>query len=173
MAQQARPVLIHYHIPADGDEADVPNAFPLLKPGGGVQLRDIRAKFPLAGSYHFRFKTRWGNGGAPLWMDVTNEQSEVPEHDGKIVAKVTRLSWRTAAAPGDPAPGARPAASPAASTPFATPAHSPLPGGSPRAPEPDLLDPSPQVSAPHHAASAPALVSGAQRKNDDFDMLFG
>merc|ERR1719291_370894 len=34
-------------------------------------------------------------------MDVTNEESEVPVHDGKIVAKVTRLSW----GPGGPAHG--------------------------------------------------------------------
>mmetsp|Transcript_67352 Transcript_67352/g.125793 ORF Transcript_67352/g.125793 Transcript_67352/m.125793 type:complete len:162 (-) Transcript_67352:41-526(-) len=90
--QASKPVLIHYHIPGDGDEADIPNVFPVMKAGGPVVLQDIRSKFPLPGTYHFRFKMKFGDVAA-MWMDVTNEESQVPLFDGKIVAKVVRLSW--------------------------------------------------------------------------------
>ncbi|CAK9114053.1 Hypothetical protein SCF082_LOCUS52851 [Durusdinium trenchii] len=47
---QARPILVFYHIPGDGDEAEMPNAFPVLKPEGQVMLQDVRSKFPLPGT---------------------------------------------------------------------------------------------------------------------------
>mmetsp|Transcript_3635 Transcript_3635/g.9376 ORF Transcript_3635/g.9376 Transcript_3635/m.9376 type:complete len:221 (-) Transcript_3635:68-730(-) len=112
MAQQAK--LVFYHIPADGDEADTPNAYPVLKPGGAPTVREVRAKFPVPGIYHFRFKMKWGDStSSAVWMDVPNEDSQVPTYDGKIVAKVTRVSWeaspqavaaaeRAAAAPPSP-----------------------------------------------------------------------
>mmetsp|Transcript_13456 Transcript_13456/g.30509 ORF Transcript_13456/g.30509 Transcript_13456/m.30509 type:complete len:156 (-) Transcript_13456:40-507(-) len=117
--QASKPVLIHYHIPGDGDEADIPNVFPVMKAGGPVVLQDIRSKFPLPGTYHFRFKMKFGDVAA-MWMDVTNEESQVPLFDGKIVAKVVRLSWdqapvaqngRHGAAPRPPPPPAQDAAS--------------------------------------------------------------
>merc|ERR1719258_820167 len=98
MAQAiTKPILIYYHVPGDGDEADPPNAFPVLKAGGQVKLQDIRTKFPLPGSYHFRFKMKFGETSC-VWMDVTNEESQVPMYDGKVVAKVTRVSWDAAKA---------------------------------------------------------------------------
>ncbi|CAK9073454.1 unnamed protein product [Durusdinium trenchii] len=93
---QARPILVFYHIPGDGDEAEMPNAFPVLKPEGQVMLQDVRSKFPLPGTYHFRFKMRWGPDPLQVaWMDVTNEAAQVPFFDGKVVAKVTRVSWES------------------------------------------------------------------------------
>merc|ERR1712232_102980 len=71
----------------------------------GPQLRDIRARFPLPGTYHFRFKMRYEQNA--IWMDVTNEDSQVPMYEEKIFCKVLRLSW-TDAAPGKSA--AQPAA---------------------------------------------------------------
>ncbi|CAK9073455.1 unnamed protein product [Durusdinium trenchii] len=88
---QARPILVFYHIPGDGDEAEMPNAFPVLKPEGQVMLQDVRSKFPLPGTYHFRFKMRWGPDPLQVaWMDVTNEAAQVPFFDGKVVAKAVR-----------------------------------------------------------------------------------
>jgi len=90
--QQAKLVL--YHIPGDGDDADTPNAYPILKPSGAPTVREVRAKFPLPGTYHFRFKMKWGeSSSSAVWMDVTNEDAQVPLWDGKIIAKVTRISW--------------------------------------------------------------------------------
>ena len=55
-------------------EAEMPNAFPVLKPSGQINLQDVRSKFPLPGTYHFRFKMRWGSEPLQVaWMDVNNE----------------------------------------------------------------------------------------------------
>mmetsp|Transcript_64152 Transcript_64152/g.128820 ORF Transcript_64152/g.128820 Transcript_64152/m.128820 type:complete len:187 (-) Transcript_64152:98-658(-) len=185
MQGQQRPVLIYYYIPEDKDEADIPNAFPVLKPGGEIRLRDIRAKFPLPGKYHFRFKMRLGDTSSALWMDVTNEDSQVPMFDGKIVAKVTRLSWGQAASSSLPAqspsaPAAEAAVAPSPQARMQASAellgfdgHSPPPsavGGAaqPRAAWPtqgDML----QTNAQPPPPPAPPQ---AQAKNNDFDMLF-
>ncbi|CAE7361620.1 unnamed protein product, partial [Symbiodinium necroappetens] len=92
----AKPILVFYHVPGDGDEAEMPNAFPVLKADGHILLQDIRSKFPLPGTYHFRFKMRWGPDPAHVaWMDVTNEAAQVPMFDGRVVAKVTRVCWES------------------------------------------------------------------------------
>uniref|UniRef100_A0A7S4Q5L5 DIX domain-containing protein n=1 Tax=Alexandrium monilatum TaxID=311494 RepID=A0A7S4Q5L5_9DINO len=179
--QPARPVLIYYHIPEDKDEADVPNAFPVLKAGGEIRLQDIRAKFPLPGKYHFRFKMRLGDTAAALWMDVTNEDSQVPLFDGKIVAKVTRLSW------GQVANSPAPPPAPARSAPAAPAAPAELLGFDSQPPPPppaaaggaaaqlraawpaqgDMLQTSVQQQPP------PPPPPQAQGKQNDLDMLFG
>ncbi|CAE8602944.1 unnamed protein product, partial [Polarella glacialis] len=97
---KAQPVLIFYYIPADGDEAEAPNAFPILKADGRVLLQDVRSKFPLPGTYHFRFRMRYGIEPSQVtWMDVTDPTSQVPSCDGKVLAKVSRVSWDSAASP--------------------------------------------------------------------------
>lgn len=166
------PVLIFYHIPDDGDESDIPNAFPIMKQSGGIQLNDIRGKFPLPGTYHFRFKMKWGEGSA-VWMDVTNEASQVPQFDGKIIAKVTRISWESdgkassAKAPATQGGGAS-----------AKQAAAPAP---PPAPPADALtfdeDPPVRPTAPARQAAAPtrqaAPAAAPKGGHDEFDMLFG
>eukprot|EP00392_Amoebophrya_sp_AT5.2_P012679 g12786.t1 len=92
--------LVYYHVPTDQDEQQFPNAFPLPKSALEIRLRDIRdklvlppgptidirEKFPLPGSYHFRFKLKWSDSQT-VWMDVTNEDSVVPSYDDKIICK--------------------------------------------------------------------------------------
>ena len=63
-SQATKMSLIYYHIPTDMDESAAPNAFPLAKNRAEIKLKDIRAKFPLPGTYHFRFKLKWGDGSA-------------------------------------------------------------------------------------------------------------
>mmetsp|Transcript_56565 Transcript_56565/g.148796 ORF Transcript_56565/g.148796 Transcript_56565/m.148796 type:complete len:152 (-) Transcript_56565:4-459(-) len=151
MAGPARPILIFYHIPSDGDEADSPNAFPIVKPGGAVQLKDVRAKFPLPGTYTFRFKMKFGEGSS-VWMDVTEEDERVPLFDGKVVAKVTRVEWgaKKGAAPAQPAAAAPP---PVQQRPQVVP---------------DAISFGDGRAAPSRAPP-PAPQGG----KDDFDMLFG
>ncbi|CAJ1409673.1 unnamed protein product [Effrenium voratum] len=140
---QARPVLVFYHIPGDGDEAEMPNAFPVLLPEGKIMLKDVRSKFPLPGTYHFRFKMRWGPEPLQVaWMDVTNESAAVPYFDGKVVAKVVRVSWDAQAAPSANGTAKAPAAAKAA----------------------DVLS----FDSPAVTPAAPP----AQAPKDDFDMLF-
>lgn len=93
--QKQAPVLVYYYLPEDKDDVDVPNAFPVLGLGGALRLQDIKAKFPLPGKYHFRFKMVYGAGDAAivLWMDTTNDAMQVPSYEGKIIAKVTRIAW--------------------------------------------------------------------------------
>mmetsp|Transcript_90700 Transcript_90700/g.171057 ORF Transcript_90700/g.171057 Transcript_90700/m.171057 type:complete len:181 (-) Transcript_90700:53-595(-) len=169
-----KPILIFYHIPADGDEAEPPNAFPVLKAGTAVKLQDIRAKFPLQGTYHFRFKMKFGETSS-VWMDVTNEDSQVPMYDGKIIAKVTRVSWNSEAENGAKAADGVP--KPAVQNSKAT---------QPPPPSDGLLfdDDTPSrgpVSTPAVAAGAPRAAPPAAAqppppapgRHDEFDMLFG
>eukprot|EP01066_Platyproteum_vivax_P006930 Platyproteum_vivax@DN2580_c0_g1_i1.p1 len=87
----AKPTLVYYIVPSDYDDMEHPNAFPIQKPQEEIKLKDIRAKFPLPGKYHFRFKLRYDNSF--VWIDVTNDDSSVPIFQQRIVAKVLRLSW--------------------------------------------------------------------------------
>lgn len=96
VAAASRPTVVYYWIPTDDDEQDSPNAFEVLqRDAGGVKLRDVRARFPLPGRYHFRFRMKWDSGY--VWMDVTNEDSMVPISESGIFAKVLRLSWNNGA----------------------------------------------------------------------------
>lgn len=170
-----KPSLIYYFIPGDSDDIDHPNAFPVMKSGNAVKLRDIRAKFPLPGTYHFRFKMKWGSDF--VWMDVTNEESAVPVFEDKVFAKVLRVSWgdglqsapavkavpvgsSVAASPTPPPP----VASVASSVPSAPRHASPKPTPVPKAQNSDMLD--------FGGGSVPAAPSKSPGKNDDFDMLF-
>ncbi|CAL1150317.1 unnamed protein product [Cladocopium goreaui] len=145
----ARPILVFYHIPGDGDEAETPNVFPVLKPDGQVMLQDIRSKFPLPGTYHFRFKLRWGPDPLQVaWMDVTNEAAQVPLFDGKVVAKVTRISWESKAGALNGVPKAA----------------APKP--------PDVLSFDSPGLGPAPAPPAPAPAAPYPAPKDDFDMLF-
>mmetsp|Transcript_82523 Transcript_82523/g.230104 ORF Transcript_82523/g.230104 Transcript_82523/m.230104 type:complete len:186 (-) Transcript_82523:105-662(-) len=180
------PVLVYYWIPGDSDDSEHPNAFPVPVKGSGVQLRDLRARFPLPGTYHFRFKMKWES--ATVWMDVTNDESIVPMFEEKIFAKVLRVSWTKAVTEAGPKAGTTPAsAAPsktaAAQGSAAAPPAAPV-AQRPAAPPEDMMSfgdaPKPRHTqpAPAPAPAAAAAARGAcppQRQpaqGDDFDMLF-
>ena len=54
-----------------------------------MTVGDVRQNFPLPGSYMFRFKTSFKN--TFIWKDATRDDASVPCHEGKVVAKVSRL----------------------------------------------------------------------------------
>ena len=83
--------LIYYHIPEDGDTLTDINAFAIPKHQDEVTLSDIRGLFPIEGDYHFRFRNRVA--GNAVWLDVGNEASTLPTYEGKIIVKVTRITW--------------------------------------------------------------------------------
>mmetsp|Transcript_52181 Transcript_52181/g.154005 ORF Transcript_52181/g.154005 Transcript_52181/m.154005 type:complete len:168 (-) Transcript_52181:66-569(-) len=161
----ARPVLVYYFIPGDNDDVEHPNAFEVPSSGGGVKLCDVRARFPLPGKYHFRFRMRWE--ASQIWMDVTNEQSAVPVYEDKIVAKVLRINWGEGR-PNKAAPAAAAVASAAAPQAAQRP---PAP-----APQADMLDfggPAAHMSPPRGSPQISPGGSPSQAKGgDDFDMLF-
>lgn len=94
--------LVCYHLPSDRDDAEHPNAFVIKKFAEDVTLKDVKALFPLPGEYHFRFKTRF-ESSTTYWVDATDDAARVPLFaSNKIVAKVLRLSWTSAARPVSP-----------------------------------------------------------------------
>lgn len=82
---------VYYVVPADGDDFSYPNCFDAMKTRDNEELTldDIRRSFPLPGSYHFRFKTKWRTSF--VWLDVTNPSETVPRYEGKVFVKVARL----------------------------------------------------------------------------------
>eukprot|EP00421_Protoceratium_reticulatum_P031103 CAMPEP_0168473180 /NCGR_PEP_ID=MMETSP0228-20121227/60189_1 /TAXON_ID=133427 /ORGANISM="Protoceratium reticulatum, Strain CCCM 535 (=CCMP 1889)" /LENGTH=62 /DNA_ID=CAMNT_0008489161 /DNA_START=48 /DNA_END=232 /DNA_ORIENTATION=- len=62
MQAAAAPVWVYYWVPTDNDDEEHPNVFDVLPSGPSVRLRDVRARFPLPGLYHFRFRMRWEAG---------------------------------------------------------------------------------------------------------------
>jgi len=91
-AATTRRTIVYYHIPGDQDESQHPNAYPIHKTE--VKLRDVREKFPLPGTYHFRFKYRIEKN-VFVWLDFTNEDAVVPTYNNRIIAKALRISWRS------------------------------------------------------------------------------
>uniref|UniRef100_A0A7S1FKA8 DIX domain-containing protein n=1 Tax=Noctiluca scintillans TaxID=2966 RepID=A0A7S1FKA8_NOCSC len=150
-----QPLFVYYWLPGDNDDADHPNAFTVMRTGSWVKLRDIKAKFPLPGTYHFRFKMKWDANA--IWMDVTNEDSAVPLFDDKIFAKVLRLTWDDG----------REALAPAASAPPQQPP--PVQRNSNVVPD-DMLNFGDSGHQGPEQKAAPAPVQAP--KTDDFDMFF-
>eukprot|EP00581_Thalassiosira_minuscula_P006592 CAMPEP_0183703252 /NCGR_PEP_ID=MMETSP0737-20130205/1062_1 /TAXON_ID=385413 /ORGANISM="Thalassiosira miniscula, Strain CCMP1093" /LENGTH=313 /DNA_ID=CAMNT_0025929971 /DNA_START=91 /DNA_END=1032 /DNA_ORIENTATION=+ len=91
---------IRYFLPEDGDSENAPNVFLSPKPsrpGYPPLLGQIKGRFPLPGSYHFRFKTALVPGtdrdknAVAVWMDCVEDSEPVPVWQNSIVAKVTRI----------------------------------------------------------------------------------
>eukprot|EP00933_Yihiella_yeosuensis_P045016 TRINITY_DN40327_c0_g1_i1.p1 TRINITY_DN40327_c0_g1~~TRINITY_DN40327_c0_g1_i1.p1 ORF type:complete len:185 (-),score=44.15 TRINITY_DN40327_c0_g1_i1:88-642(-) len=171
---------VYYWIPGDNDDPDHPNSFEVPIQGGGPKLRDIRARFPLPGTYHFRFKMKWESGY--VWMDVTNEDSIVPTCEDKVFAKVLRVNW-TGTAPQSQTPSGGSAAVSGSPPPTAAAATAPkaaAPRPQQQAPATDLLfgdsigvpSSSPSASPVSTGGLSASPTSSPGRKTDDFDMLF-
>jgi len=80
---------IFYHIPSDLDDESHPNVFYVQPQSGTLTLGDVRNSFPLPGQYHFRFKTNFKS--TFVWKDTQKDSDKIPSHDGKFVAKISRL----------------------------------------------------------------------------------
>merc|ERR1740123_2129359 len=101
-------------------------------------------------------------------MDVPNEDSQVPVYDGKIFAKVTRVSWNPAGGMSNKVAASAPAPA-APQQNFQQPAAPPAPAPAPPAPTQNLIFDEP-FGAPARQ-QPPAQRKSSQ--NDDFDALFG
>ena len=60
ISDDSKSATVFYHLPLDDDSSTVPNVFqiPNNEYGNELRLKDIKEKFPLPGTYHFRFKLR-------------------------------------------------------------------------------------------------------------------
>lgn len=153
--------MIYYSILDDFDDPEQPNAFGISKSVADITLKDIKQAFPLEGTYHFRFK--YLHNKIPVWMDLNNDDAHIPLFSGKVIAKVTRISWE-ASAP-------TPKATPPRQSPVASQSSQLHPTQPPQAPQPpakrsmDIFD-----SHDSRGASAPSTTSGPA--SSDFDLLF-
>ena len=108
--------LLYYFISNDrGESAAAPNCarLPAACASRAVQLADVLAAFPLAGSgsFHFRFQLPPDASGSRCYLDLLHPTDAVPTVAGTVVAKVLRLdTLASQARPGLALPPLRPLA---------------------------------------------------------------
>ncbi len=83
--------VVQYYIPEDNEEQEKLNAFIIYKDSENIKLNDIKENFPLPGDYYFRFKFKFQNKN--VWIDFNNEDATLPKFEGKIIMKVSRITW--------------------------------------------------------------------------------
>jgi hypothetical protein len=83
--------IVYYYIPEDREESDKLNAFIIYKDIDQLKIDDIKQNFPIPGDYYFRFKFKFENKN--VWTDFNNPDSKLPRFEGKVIMKVTRISW--------------------------------------------------------------------------------
>lgn len=83
--------IVQYYIPEDNEDPEKMNAFIIYKDCEAIKLNDIKDNFPLPGDYYFRFRFKFQNKN--VWIDFNNEEASLPKLDGKIIMKVSRISW--------------------------------------------------------------------------------
>mmetsp|Transcript_16154 Transcript_16154/g.14085 ORF Transcript_16154/g.14085 Transcript_16154/m.14085 type:complete len:114 (+) Transcript_16154:53-394(+) len=80
--------LVFYIIPEDLDDLQIPNAFAIPREASKITLNDIEKFFPLKGEHQFRFQFK--HLDQVVWLDLNNKKVKVPQHNERIVMKVTR-----------------------------------------------------------------------------------
>lgn len=56
-----------------------------------ITIKDIKSTFPLSGEYIFR--CRYKTNHSTVWLDISNDGSQLPLFNNRIFIKATRLSW--------------------------------------------------------------------------------
>ena len=67
---------VYYFIPEDNENENKMNIFIIYKNYKDVKIQDIK-----------------DNMDKNVWIDFNNPVGALPKYDGKIIMKVTRLSW--------------------------------------------------------------------------------
>ncbi|CAH0481745.1 unnamed protein product [Peronospora belbahrii] len=80
--------MLNYFVPEDGDSSDHLNVVPLPRVDL-LRLQHIKQSFPLPGNFHFRFKTEFE--GTYVWLDVVNDTDPVPDYNGLVICKISRV----------------------------------------------------------------------------------
>jgi hypothetical protein len=83
--------IVQYFLPEDNEDSEKCNAFVIYKEVENIKLLDIKENFPLPGEYYYRFKFKFQNKN--VWIDFNNEDATLPKFEGKIIMKVSRISW--------------------------------------------------------------------------------
>ncbi|CAI5737781.1 unnamed protein product [Peronospora destructor] len=90
--------MLNYFVPEDGDSSDHLNVVPLPRVDL-LRLQHIKKSFPLPGTFHFRFKTAFE--GTYVWLDVVNDADPVPNFDGLIICKISRVQRNSCTRPAE------------------------------------------------------------------------
>ncbi|UIZ29666.1 hypothetical protein KXD40_003184 [Peronospora effusa] len=90
--------MLNYFVPEDGDSSDHLNVVPLPRVDL-LRLQHIKKSFPLPGNFHFRFKTAFE--GTYVWLDVVNDTDPVPDFDGLIICKISRVQSKNSMHPAE------------------------------------------------------------------------
>ncbi|CAH0484283.1 unnamed protein product [Peronospora farinosa] len=90
--------MLNYFVPEDGDSSDHLNVVPLPRVDL-LRLQHIKKSFPLPGNFHFRFKTAFE--GTYVWLDVVNDTDPVPDFDGLIICKISRVQSKNSMRPAE------------------------------------------------------------------------
>ena len=93
---------VYYFIPEDNENENKMNIFIIYKNYKDVKIQDIKDNFPLPGEYIFRFKFEFMDKN--VWIDFNNPSGTLPKYDGKIIMKVSILSWENKNEPKQPSP---------------------------------------------------------------------
>ncbi|KAE9009766.1 hypothetical protein PR003_g15945 [Phytophthora rubi] len=88
--------VLNYFVPEDGDSSDHLNVVPLPRVEQ-LRLQHVKKSFPLPGDFHFRFKTAFE--GTYVWLDVVNDADPVPDFNGLVVCKISRVQRESSTRP--------------------------------------------------------------------------
>lgn len=83
--------IIQYYIPEDNEDPEKLNGFLVYKDVESIKINDVKENFPLPGEYYYRFKFKFQNKN--VWIDFNNQDAALPKYEGKIIMKVSRISW--------------------------------------------------------------------------------
>ncbi|ETI45749.1 hypothetical protein, variant 1 [Phytophthora nicotianae CJ01A1] len=88
--------MLNYFVPEDGDSSDHLNVVPLPRVEQ-LRLQHVKKSFPLPGDFHFRFKTAFE--GTYVWLDVVNDADPVPDFNGLVICKISRVQRESSTRP--------------------------------------------------------------------------
>ncbi|KAG7396516.1 hypothetical protein PHYBOEH_002169 [Phytophthora boehmeriae] len=88
--------MLNYFVPEDGDTSDHLNVVPLPRVDQ-LRLQHVKKCFPLPGDFHFRFKTAFE--GTYVWLDVVNDADSVPDFNGLVICKISRVQRESSTRP--------------------------------------------------------------------------
>ncbi|OWZ23639.1 hypothetical protein PHMEG_0001443 [Phytophthora megakarya] len=90
--------MLNYYVPEDGDSSDHLNVVPLPRVEQ-LRLQHVKKSFPLPGAFHFRFKTAFE--GTYVWLDVVNDADPVPDFNGLVICKISRVQRQSSTRPAE------------------------------------------------------------------------
>ena len=64
---------VYYYLPEDAESGKQFNCFIVRRPSESITLGDIKADFPLPGTYQFRFQYAYQSNSCKVWLDLPSD----------------------------------------------------------------------------------------------------